>query len=226
MTQWKAACPQPHRCACGSKVAVIVPWGTDNGPRARVWARVRQLWEQTDCDLIVAADPLFAERGRFAVGRAINRAVRLAPAEYDRFVCFGADMLPCPDTVAWAAEQLDEQPWTLLFDRGRGLSEQDTEHWLQRGRTELYGAELFGSPCVGPIAFTRATFEKVGGFDERYEGWGYEDVDLWYRLQRDAPRTAPQTYPGTALVQLWHPTEHHDLSQANPNVRLFAETWG
>ncbi|MFB9924863.1 galactosyltransferase-related protein [Amycolatopsis halotolerans] len=207
--------------------AVIVPWGTDNGPRERVWTCVRKLWERTDCDLIVAADPLFTERGKFSVSRAVNQAVRLAPAEYDRFVLFGADFLPCVATVRWAATELDGQPWTLLFDRGVGLSEEDTARWIEAGSQVAAGfGERFSSPCVGPIAFTRVTFEKVGGFDERYEGWGYEDVDLWYRLQRDVPRTAAQNYPGTALVQFWHPVTHHDMSQANPNVRLFAETWG
>lgn len=206
--------------------AVIVPWGSDNAQRERVWAKLQARWELTGCDLIVAADPMFAARGKFSVSRAINNAVRLAPPEFDRFCAFGADMLPCPTTVAWAAAELEHQPWTLLFDRGVGLSEEDTAHWLQGGRVETHGAERFATPCVGPIAFTRATFDKVGGFDERYQGWGYEDVDFWYRLQRDVPRTAPQTYPGTPLVQFWHPETHHDLSQANPNVRLFAETWG
>ncbi len=209
-------------------VAVIVPWGTDSGPRERVWTKVREQWRESSFDLIVAADPQFAARGKFSVSRAINNAVRLAPPEYDRFVCFGADMLPCTATVRWAAAELDLQPWTLLFDRGVALSEEDTARWIESGGGHVAAGfgERFASPCVGPIAFTRATFEKVGGFDKRYEGWAYEDVDLWYRLQRDTPRTMPQIYPGTALIQLWHPTEHHDLSRENPNVRLFAETWG
>ncbi|WP_336156650.1 galactosyltransferase-related protein [Amycolatopsis sp. VC5-11] len=225
--------------------AVIVPWGTDNGPRERVWTRVRKLWEQTDCDLIVAADPLFGKVReaeylvpdgpmwtnvhRFSVARAVNNAVRVAPPEYDKFVTFGADFLPCPTTVRWAASELDRQPWTLLFDRGVDLDQARTDEFVDTGAVRGlrdFPHQIFTSPCVGPIAFSRATFEKVGGFDERYEGWGYEDVDLWYRLQRDTPRTAAQNYPGTPLVQFWHPTEHHDLSQANPNVRLFAETWG
>ncbi|MGW4129485.1 galactosyltransferase-related protein [Amycolatopsis japonica] len=208
-------------------VAVIVPWGTDNGPRERVWTKVREQWRESSFDLIVAADPQFAARGKFSVSRAINNAVRLAPPDYDRFVCFGADMLPCDDTVEWAAAELNSQPWTLLFDRGASLSEQSTTRWL-RGMDILGCPEVerFQTPCVGPIAFTSKAFDRVGGFDERYEGWAYEDVDFWYRLQRDVPRTMPQTYPGTALIQLWHPTEHHDLSRENPNVRLFAETWG
>lgn len=200
-------------------VAVVVPWGKPSGAmgaaREAAWLDIRAAWGRTDVDLIVAADPMFSMRGRFSVGRAINNAVRLAPKDYDRFVCFGADAEPCTDTVDWAAWELDTEPWTLLFDRG---SEEDEDGlWSPVTR--------FPTPCVGPIAFTRKTFARVGGFDERYEGWGYEDVDLWYRLQRDAPRLTPQTYPGTALMQRWHPVTHHDLTADNPNVRLFAETW-
>lgn len=198
-------------------IAVIVPWGTDNGPRERVWQKVRPEWEKTGCNLIVAADPLFSARGKFSVSRAINNAVRLAPPEYDKFVLFGADMAPDPGIVAWAGNELADQPWTLLYNAGNSQTERG-------GWTPV---EMFASPCVGPIAFTRTTFEKVGGFDQRYEGWAYEDVDLWLRLQRDVPRTAPQTYHvANTLQQYWHPTSHHDLSQENPNVRLFAETWG
>lgn len=184
------------------------------------------MWEKTGLDLIVAADPLFTERGKFAVGRAINNAVRLAPAEYDRFVCFGADFLPCPRTVEWAAEELEHQPWTLLFDRGTGFGPEDTEQFIATGRIpDLPQTEVFPTPCVGPIGFRRDTFDRVGGFDERFEGWAYEDVDLWQRLQRDTPRTGQQTYPGTALVQWWHPVTHHDLSLENPNVALYQEKW-
>lgn len=109
-----------------------------------------------------------------------------------------------PATVAWAAAELDVQPWTLLFDRGSSVGEAATKGWVVAGHA--YGHPepgLFASPCVGPIAFTRTTLDRVGGFDERYEGWAYEDVDFWYRLRRDVPRTAPQTYPGTPLVQFW-----------------------
>lgn len=83
------------------------------------------------------------------------------------------------------ATELEIEPWTLLFDRGVSASEAGAKGWVVAGR-EFYHAELevFSSPCVGPVAFTRATFDKVGGIDERYEGWAYEDVDFWYRAAR------------------------------------------
>jgi hypothetical protein len=171
-------------------VAAVVPFGRPAGEagviREGVWRRVRTEWERAGCDLIVAADPAFAARGQFSVSRAINNAVRLALPDCDRFVCFGADMAPCTSTVTCADAELDTQPLTLLFDHGSSVGEAATKGWVVAGHRGSYPElELFASPCVGSIAFTRETFDRVGGFDERYEGWAYEDVDFWYRLQRD-----------------------------------------
>jgi hypothetical protein len=212
--------------------AVVIPWGkspdASGEARERVWTKVRALWEQTSVDLIIAADPGFAMTGKFSVGNAINRAVSLAPPEYEKFVLFGADMLPSVETVEWAAEQLDTEPWTLLFDRGAELEEFETNEFVAVGALGLpaMGVQPFPTPCVGPIAFTRTAFDKVGGFDPRYRGYGWEDVDLWLQFQRTVPRSTPQNYPGTPLIQLWHPTGHRDRTMGNANTVLFHQKWG
>jgi hypothetical protein len=36
----------------------------------------------------------------------------------------------------------------------------------------------------GRIALTRRWFEELGGYDEEFEGWGYEDTDLIMRGER------------------------------------------
>lgn len=231
-------------------VALIVPWGKPIGPdgayRAAVWKKLKPEWleligSRRDVVLVEAADPLHgkvappayvdgytAQRGPsvrpFSVSRAINRAVRDTPGAW-RFVCMGADMAPDLDVVDWAAAELDHRPWTLLFDRGSSLSEQSTTRWL-RGM-DILGwpeAEAFQTPCVGPIAFTRRAFVDVGGgFDERYEGWAFEDVDFWHRLCMTLGRQV--LCSDRPLRQYWHPLGHHDLTFANPNVRLYHSTW-
>lgn len=233
--------------------ALIVPFGADDTEigRARqaIWNRCYRLWAAPNGEngsplhhLIVAGDPLFGTPAPdaleplprageplrthpFSVARAVNRAVRLAPPEVDRFVCIGADALPDWRVVDWASAELDSRPWTLLFSKGASLCQGCTDDFVAGIASDDTCADVqpHPTPTVGPIAFTREAFLAVRGFDERFEGWGYEDVDLWSRLktthatrQTVESRTSP--YP---LIQFSHPVTHHDLTSANPNVRLW-----
>lgn len=229
--------------------ALIIPFGADASEtgraRAAIWERVFALWVEAGITvgrigrnhrhLIVASDPLHgmvrpyvedhltygpgAATHPFSVARAINRAVRLAPSEVDSFVCIGADALPDWRVVDWAAEQLETRPWTLLFNHG-GMVYMDDAGCVDQVDGSMHEHQ---TPTVGPIAFTREAFMAVRGFDERFEGWAYEDVDFWSRLRTHPAtrqvieaRTSP--YP---LLQFDHPVDHHDLTDGNPNVRLW-----
>lgn len=66
----------------------------------------------------------------------------------------------------------------------------------------------------------RADFERVNGFDTRYESWGHEDVDLAVRLRRAGLRCGWPGPPAT-LLHLWHQERTH---AASANAGLLAET--
>ncbi|AXB47300.1 galactosyltransferase-related protein [Amycolatopsis albispora] len=219
-------------------IAVIIPWGTDHGQRERVWTKLRAEWELTGLDLIVAADPLFRrptnaesgiDRHPFSVGRAINNAARLAPPEYDRFMLWGADQLPDPGAIAWTAELMERHglDWAFPYNSSAMLSGEDTERYLA-GEPVEWVTQTTGCVMPGLMLITRSAFDKVGGFDERYQGWGWEDVDLMNRLCRDVHPYRSEFYSGP-LRGLWHDNEGHafrdDTSEANPNTRLYLDTW-
>lgn len=67
----------------------------------------------------------------------------------------------------------------------------------------------------------RAAIDAVGGFDERYTGWGYEDSDLVIRLMRHGLhiRRGPAD---TAVLHLWHPDNPRD--NADRNRAMLEET--
>jgi N-terminal domain of galactosyltransferase len=67
----------------------------------------------------------------------------------------------------------------------------------------------------------RVDFERVNGFDMRYEGWGEEDVDLAVRLRRLGLRCG---WPGphATLLHLWHESRTGE----RPNVDLLEDTRG
>lgn len=56
------------------------------------------------------------------------------------------------------------------------------------------------------MAFDRTLFEGLNGFDERFEGYGYEDSDLRDRAMRHRPRPVVKVHYGSNDVfHLWHP---------------------
>ncbi len=56
------------------------------------------------------------------------------------------------------------------------------------------------------LGLWRKDFLKVNGFDEKYQGWGYEDSDLVIRLIREGVLRTDGHY-ALAVLHLWH-SEH------------------
>ncbi len=54
------------------------------------------------------------------------------------------------------------------------------------------------------IALWREDYERINGFDEQFVGWGLEDRDLQYRLERIGVRVRSILLE-TAPIHLWHP---------------------
>lgn len=84
--------------------------------------------------------------------------------------------------------------------------------------------ELFWSLS---FALTRETHERIGGFDEAYEGYGGEDTDYALRARRARVRLA---WVGGAWAHHQHhpvsspPVEH--LDEIVANAHRFHERWG
>lgn len=74
--------------------------------------------------------------------------------------------------------------------------------------------------AYSPLFLTAAGFERVNGYDMRYEGWGEEDVDLALRLRRLGLRCGHLGGSGTVL-HLWHPSR---VEAERPNWWLLQET--
>ncbi|HET7367307.1 MAG TPA: galactosyltransferase-related protein [Gaiella sp.] len=56
------------------------------------------------------------------------------------------------------------------------------------------------------LGVDRKDFERVNGYDTRFEGWGEEDVDIAVRLRRIGLRCGHAGPDGT-LIHLWHESE-------------------
>lgn len=77
------------------------------------------------------------------------------------------------------------------------------------------------------FAILRATFEAVGGFDERYTGYGGEDTDFGKMIDR---RGIPIAWMKGALAYHQYHPHHmppiHHLDSVVRNAELFEAKWG
>jgi hypothetical protein len=211
-------------------LAVLIPYyaaDTEEGRcRQAVWDYLRPRWAETGFDFLVATDPLVGEGRPFSVARATNHAAAYAPDHIDAFITFGADHVPDVAVLRWAEAQLRWYSWTRVYEFV-SYANHTTTWSLLAGTLSLdtvVWPAATAAPCPGVVAVHRSRWDAVQGYDEAYEGWGYEDTDLVRRLRAMSP--GGQAKPAAVLRELWHPTGSRDLTDANPNQARFLEKWG
>lgn len=102
---------------------------------------------------------------------------------------------------------LDEKSSCSLFSKNEAASGFTPESIMQN-------AEGGGS-----VAITREAYERIGGMDESFIGWGGEDNEFWERAQ--TCKVWP--YGCLPLVHLWHPSQPGKQRDDNPAVRHYHE---
>jgi hypothetical protein len=165
-------------------VSVVVPYRYLDDERHALfeWAVTRWHRLLPDADINVAAGPA----GPFNRAAAINAAV--ARARASTIVVADADVIV---SRAGLAAALADPRWGFPFDVYYTM----TEAWTAAALTADPGDELaalltepdpahvvhrhpgaVAAPCEsGCLIVARADLDRVGGFDESYVGWGYED---------------------------------------------------
>lgn len=69
----------------------------------------------------------------------------------------------------------------------------------------------------GSVAITRDAFERIGGMDETFIGWGGEDNEFWERAQC----CTVWSYGCLPFVHLWHPPQSGKHQVSNPALQRY-----
>lgn len=178
------------------RVAIVVPWRAGDPRRERAWTWCRTWWEQFGWPIFEVEHP---PPEPFNRSWCINEGARRA-WPWDILVAIDADVFEGdPQQVrdgvasAWETGRL-----TIPHTVGTDLNERGTSLLI----TERPGWERMvhrrRPVCTSRVWVMREDlFETVGGFDERFRGWGHEDVAAFHSMR--TLRGCDQL-PGTA----WH----------------------
>ena len=114
-------------------------------------------------------------------------------------------------------------PWLLLTDADILFHPKLVEAvrpWLKAGVFLRSESQMEG--LRGTLIVSAADFQAVGGYDEVYQGWGNEDVDLVIRLEQAGIR--PLDFPVHMISAISHDNalrgQHHALSDPMFNWKI------
>ncbi|TXH43259.1 MAG: hypothetical protein E6Q97_34315, partial [Desulfurellales bacterium] len=155
-------------------VAVLVPRRSDKGPRDVLWNYTRPYWEDLGFEIFEGDH---TDNGPFNRSAALNTASDLA-GDWEYAILLDSDVLVNLDTVRRAIEYSSRTGRIVHpFRVWKGLDQHHTNLVMQGFKGSWEGGVKLSywtniSACV---VVPRSVWDTVGGFDERFVGWGWED---------------------------------------------------
>lgn len=193
--------------------AIVIPYRGDTEARARAFQVVRALWQDGAWWAVNISDDGAEPFSRAA---SINVGVGKIKPTYtfttDVIVIADADSLvplsQVEKAIKWAKEK-------------RGLVWAYTTYRRLNSKWDGIEWQMANAPSLGCMAIRRECFEKVGGFDKRFRGWGYEDLDF---ARRCAEHWEHRRVPGY-LTHLWHGERREDDSPDDQSAEWVGRNW-
>lgn len=200
--------PQPN-------VVILVPYRPAGDRHRWLYDMVRPELERFGWPIVEGT----CEGERWARAPAVNDAARKA-GRWDVAFIADCDTIPDHEGIFRAV--------TWVRSTGGGARPHDERYMLtavgsivavQRGVEALEPKHFERQWAGGGLdVVTREAFDAVGGFDERYKGWGYEDSEFHVQLVAHARW---DRLPGECW-HLWHPTNDNKPDPAS--IAMFRET--
>jgi len=191
-----------------NKVSVLIPYKQDNGIRDKLFNWVKRFYENAmpEVELCIGEN----HDNLFNRSKALNNAAKIATK--DVFVIADSDVIYNPQLIVQSIKLLDQYTWIIPYSKWLDLTKESTKNllkmtpewpvstgvkYVQRHKNKKF------KPISGVLVLPREKFNAVGGFDDRFKGWGRED-----KAFRDAVNTLCGPYNRCNegfLYHLWHP---------------------
>ena len=200
------------------KLSILMPYRSDNGPRDRAFRWVKEFYQKMLPEAEICVSD--CTTNLFSRAQAVNNSAKQATG--DIFIIADADIILDPDIIKKSVQLLNEHAWVIPYSHVKHISKKSTKALLNTDPswpTQIHfevsrTANAVARNFVGGLnIIPRNNFEAVGGFDERFLGYGAED---------DAFGHSVNTLSGhylrldTDIFHLWHPKV---ATKSNPNYK-------
>ena len=159
-----------------ARAVVMVPWRGGDPQREAAWDFVRTAWKR-DGWAVVTGEP----KGKTWSASEARNAAASAATDWDVAVFADADTIPGDfDVIRKAVEVAHKRDRMVRpYRHYWQMDEAATATWLKTGERPSEGASHLREVAHGGVnVIPRGLFEKVGGYDERFKGWGWEDTAM------------------------------------------------
>jgi len=225
------------------KISIIIPFQSKDRIRKKHFRWLLQYYahELPHAEIIIGKPG----KGIFCKGQALNRAVRKSRGKI--LAVIDADAYLKGETIEFCANRILHEGrhghnlWYVPYRNLSRLNKRATELIIQSdphypfrppcpppksfidtsGHSQMYGYRY----CAMAAIFPRRAYDLIGGFDERFVGWGSEDIALMRTL--DTLFGKHKTIKG-CIYHLWHPFIGHNYmtrkwegqGEGNVNARI------
>ncbi len=195
-----------------AEFSILIPHDPDGGQRDRIVAWTAERWRH----FMPEAEVLVGGVGK--LNRSANRNLLAAQAQTDLLAFIDADAATNIEAMRSAVELArTATPW-VKFSGVHWVTKEWANHLIRRGphcklSVPAHGLYTTSHTLCGLVfLMRRAVLESVSGWDERFVGWGEEDLAMTKALEcLFGPTVRVPHY----VYHLWHPrgAEHDKQSK-------------
>lgn len=187
------------------KISIIIPYKPDHGRRDFLWPFIQMRYREymPDIEICMGSDD---QNKLFCKARAINEAVQKATGEI--LILVDAEVIFEPSLIEQIRSIIHFHPWIIPFANAFRLNKEATDRFIEEclsldfciGKSDIEYSKFVPGGYMNVL--TRESFDKVRGMDERFKGYGFEDMA--FALSLDTICGPHYRMDGT-IFHLWHP---------------------